>query len=232
MKNDMNIDGKQLRIILIEIQDHLAPLLDTYEQMLYHYLFRHTHLESKTEITIGIRTLRARVGFGIGIHGVPPSEFVVAKKLRSLQSKKCIEILDRSSKGTKIKVFLPRDIPDIIPVEVETPQIPLDELDFFNDPERRLLLLQREEKNCFYCMKGLSNDNFTIDHVVPQSNEKNDSYMNLVACCFECNSRKQGKNAEDFLRVLYRDGVLSIKEHKDRLEKLKALRSGDLVPDA
>ncbi len=232
MNNDMNIDDQSLRNLFIEIQDYLVPHLDNYEQMLYHYLFRHTHLEGKTEITIGIRTLQARVGFGIGKYGVPPSGVVVAKKLRSLQKKKCIEILDKSPKGTRIKVFLPEDIPDIIPEEVETPKIPLDELDFFNDPDRRLLLLQREEKSCFYCMKKLKVDNYTIDHVVPQANKENNSYKNLVACCFEYNSRKQGNSAENFLRVLYRDGVLSIEEHRDRLEKLKVLKSGDLVPVA
>ena len=30
--------------ILIEIQDKLVPILDSYEQAIYHYLFRHTYL--------------------------------------------------------------------------------------------------------------------------------------------------------------------------------------------
>ena len=39
---DMN---KSLEEIVIEIQDFLAPTLDPFEQMLYHYLFRHTILK-------------------------------------------------------------------------------------------------------------------------------------------------------------------------------------------
>ena len=34
---------------------------------------------------------------------------------------------------------------------------------------------------------------------------------NIVAVCHECNSKKAGKNGDDFVRSLYRDGILSEK---------------------
>ena len=225
------MDEQTLRALIIEIQDYLAPRLDTYEQMLYHYLFRHSHLEGKTETTVGVRTLRARVGFGIGKYGSPPSDVVVAKKLRSLEKKKCIEILSRSSRGTQIRVLLPKDIPGIVPEHDQAHNLPPEELDFFNDPQRRLLILRREQSRCFYCMKKLTEEDYTLDHVEARANQGNNSYMNLVACCFECNARKQSRATPDFLRILYRDGLLTAEEHQGGLEKLKALKSGRLRPD-
>ena len=39
-----------IEAFIIEFQDHLAPRLDTYEQAIYLYLFRHTRLLGITEL--------------------------------------------------------------------------------------------------------------------------------------------------------------------------------------
>ncbi len=41
---------------LIEIQDYLVPILDTYEQALYHYILRYTLLVGKRTAVISIKT--------------------------------------------------------------------------------------------------------------------------------------------------------------------------------
>ena len=46
--------------ILIDIQDHLVPILDTYEQAIYHYIFRHTILIGNH--TTIFSTRRASIG--------------------------------------------------------------------------------------------------------------------------------------------------------------------------
>ena len=53
MKNP-NRKGKimDLKIVLEEFEDYLAPTLDTYEQAVYLYIFRHGRLQGKTEAAI------------------------------------------------------------------------------------------------------------------------------------------------------------------------------------
>lgn len=40
------------KIVVEEFQDYLAPKLDTYEQAIYLYVFRHGRLQGKSEVTI------------------------------------------------------------------------------------------------------------------------------------------------------------------------------------
>ena len=51
---------------ITDFQDYLAPKLDTYEQALYLYIFRHTRLIGLNEATIGFKSARARIACGIG----------------------------------------------------------------------------------------------------------------------------------------------------------------------
>lgn len=225
------MDESVTRQIIIEIQDHLAPRLDSYEQMLYHYLFRHTHLEGKASTTIGIRTLQTRVGLGVGQAGSPPSQAVVMKKLRSLEHKGCIEIVSRSYRGTELRVLLPREIPGVIPQAVVTYETPLEALGFFTTPELRLSLLRRENYQCFYCLRQLTEDSYTVDHIVAQADGGAHSYKNVVACCFECNSRKQDNDGKSFLLTNYRSGFLTADEHQKQLTALETVANGRQKPD-
>jgi hypothetical protein len=221
-----------MKALFAEIQDYLAPRLDSYEQMLYHYLFRHSRLEGQREVTVGVRTLQTRVGLGIGKAGSPPSQSKITEKLRSLERKGCIRILERSRVGTRVEVLIPREVLGLIEEARNVALHDLDSLDFFNNPELRLAIFEREKGRCFYCMKVIERTNFTLDHVMPQSGVvQNHSYKNVAGCCFECNSRKQAKDAQDFLRQIYREGLLTTEEHRARVDSLQALMSGKLIPD-
>jgi hypothetical protein len=220
-----------IRKVIEQVQDFLAPRLDCYEQMIYHYLFRHTRLEGKLDITVGTRTIQASIGAGMGKEGSPPSQRVISDKLRTLERKGCIKILERSVQGTFLEVLLPHEIPGVV---VDTPQLApedLETLDFFNDPQRRLAIFRRENGQCFWCLRGITEANYSLDHVKPRSGPVEDhTYKNLVSCCFECNSRKQATQAEEFLRRLYRDGLLSADDLRKRVEAMEALVAGRLLP--
>ncbi len=224
-------DSVDLRKVVEQVQDFLAPRLDCYEQMIYHYLFRHTRLDGRHQITVGTRTIQARIGAGMGKQGSPPSQRVISDKLRTLERKGCIRIVERSAQGTALEVLLPHEIPGVV---VEAPQVSkedMETLDFFNDPDRRLALLRREGGHCFWCLRGITEANYSLDHVNPRSGPVEDhTYRNLVACCWECNSRKQATGAEEFLRRLYLEGLLSADDHQKRVEAIEALKSGRLVP--
>ncbi len=225
-------DSVDIRKAVEQVQDFLAPRLDCYEQMIYHYLFRHTRLDGKRGITVGTRTIQSKIGGGLGKNGSPPSQRVISDKLRTLERKGCIEILERSAKGTALEVLFPHEIPGVVVDAPQLSQADIETLDFFNDPQRRLALLRREGGRCFWCLRKITESNYSLDHVSPRSGPVEDhTYRNLVACCWECNSSKQTTGADQFLRRLYRDGLLSADDHRKRVEALEALSAGKLVPE-
>ena len=67
--------------------------------------------------------------------------------------------------------------------------------------------------------------------MVSQANGRDNSYRNIVCACHECNTTKQAQQAADFVRGLYRKGVLSQTELENRLAALEQLQAGKLVPD-
>ena len=157
------------------------------------------------------------------------SEGSANRKLASLREKGCIEIIDTNHKGRVVRLFLPSEIAGVIPSSTQVPSVDLEEMDFFNIPENRLLLLEREGSKCFYTLKNLTSSNFLVEHVVSRP-IGNNSYRNCVAACREANNRKGASSAEDFLRSLFRDGTLGEVEFGDRMHALAELKAGNLKP--
>jgi hypothetical protein len=214
-----------------QYQDHLAPRLDVYEQAIYLYIARHTIAEGKREEAIGFKSARKKLAFGIGKAGTPPSEGIMYAKLRSLESKGCINILSSERSGTRVRIVLPAEIAGLIPVVTAAMPVPLEEIDFFTVPANRKLILEREGWQCFYCLAKLDENNHVLEHVVSRP-EGDNSYRNVVAACRRCNNRKDSALAEDFLRSLYREGILSGDDLSGRLSQLGHLRVGELRPRA
>jgi hypothetical protein len=210
-------------------QDHLAPKLNTYEQAVYLYAFRHSRLIGQTEVVIGFKSARKRMALGIGKAGTPMSERQAYDTLRSLQAKGCVQLLGSERFGTRIQVILPSEIPGLIHAETAPKELDLKSIDFFTPQENRVLILQREEYKCFYCLRSLTDENYVIEHVISRPIGDN-SYKNVVAACRQCNNRKGNASAEDFLRVLYRESLLSTDEFEQRLSHLQRLLSGELIP--
>jgi hypothetical protein len=219
---------EKLKEMLITLQDALVPELDSYEQAIYHYLFRHTYLEGKTQSFYSTR--RAEIGFGTGDKSKKPSMNTRSKKLRSLEAKGFIKIVERSNKGILVELILPDEIlsdqkaiEDVKSVDIET-------IDFFTDRKYLTNLLQREDYRCFYTGRKITPENSYLDHVVPQSKGGNNSYRNIVATCFDANSMKNDLSVEEFIRILYKEDIISLNELHELKVKIHDLQSGKLIP--
>lgn len=214
---------------IVAFQDHLAPKLDMYEQAIYLYAYRHSRLIGQDEVVIGFKSARQKLAFGIGKQGTPPSEHVVYEKLRSLEQKGCLKLLNSERTGTRLHLFLPNEIPGLVPLAGAAEPFNLEAVDFFDVPEHREAILRREDHRCFYCQRRIDAASYVIEHIISRPVGDN-SYRNVVAACRQCNNRKGALVVEEFLRVLYRDGLLSQEDFQNRLSQLVRLRAGELKP--
>lgn len=215
---------------LLQFQDHLAPKMDMYEQAIYLYLIRHSRLIGKEDVVVGFKSARKQLAFGVGKAGTPPSERICYEKVRSLEGKGFIKLLGAEHAGTRIHPFLPHEVGGLIKQREQHGIQTLEELDFFNVPENRELILVREQHKCFYCRAKLTKNNYVIEHVISRPVGDN-SYRNVVAACCQCNNRKGSFDVKEFLRTLYREGFLAPDEFEDRLSHLELLRNGEIKPE-
>lgn len=51
------------------------------------------------------------------------------------------------------------------------------------------------DKKCGYC--GMINAKLTVDHIVPTSRGGQNDWLNVVACCVKCNSKKGNKTLNE-----------------------------------
>lgn len=214
---------------IVAFQDHLAPKLDMYEQAIYLYVYRHSRLIGQDEAVVGFKSARQKLAFGIGKQGTPPSEHVVYEKVRSLEQKGCLKIVNSERAGTRLRLFLPNEIPGLVPLAAAGESFDLEAVDFFDVPEHREAILRREDHRCFYCLRRIDASSYVIEHVVSRPVGDN-GYRNIVAACRQCNNRKGAIAVEEFLRILYRDGLLGQEELQNRLANLVRLRAGELRP--
>lgn len=57
-------------------------------------------------------------------------------------------------------------------------------------------ILRRDKYICQYCGMDLE-DNATVDHVVPRYRGGSNSWVNMVACCRDCNLAKGNKTPKE-----------------------------------
>ena len=218
-----------LREFICQFHDYLAPKLDTYEQAIYLYVFRHSRLLGLDEVTIGFKSARTRMATGIGESGKPMSEGSAYSKLAALQAKGCITVVRTNHAGRVLRLHLPSEMPGLICEPAPASSVDIESMDFFNVPENRALLLKRESNRCFYTLQQLDENNFVVEHVVSRPTGGN-GYRNCVAASREANNKKGSTSAEDFLRRLFREGYLSELEFQGRLQALAQLVAGELRP--
>ncbi|NCA22372.1 MAG: HNH endonuclease [Crocinitomicaceae bacterium] len=213
-----------------DIIDYAEPQMDVYEFAIYMYLIRHTRLLGMDEKVFGFKSIRKTMVIGVGEKGTPMSEGTCYLRLKSLESKGFIKILDSVFSGQRIKVLFPSEIDGLIEViEQKNLIINIEEIDFFEIAENRNKILERDNKTCFYCFRKLSNDGYVIEHVISRP-EGNNSYRNLVSSCRTCNNKKDNLPVKEFLRKLYRDNIISDTELTIVSEKLEKLKNGELKP--
>ena len=54
-------------------------------------------------------------------------------------------------------------------------------------------ILIRDNNECQYCGKKMTNSEATLDHIVPKSKGGKNDFLNLVTCCKKCNHKKGNK---------------------------------------
>lgn len=205
------------------VEDHLVPYLSlgSGERALYYHLLRHSHAEGRRVARISNRTLARSFG---------TSHTTMRYHLRNLTQKGLVRILERSVAGHSIEVLTPADVPGCLLSGAEFDPAALDAADCFHDRRMRAAILHREHFACFYCLRTLDSETAVYDHVVPVCSQGDNSYRNIVACCFDCNTQKRDRPPDEFLRLLYRKGRLSSSDLDTRLAALHALQSGHLLP--
>jgi predicted DNA-binding transcriptional regulator len=208
-----------------DIEDYLVPYLrlGAGERALYYHLMRLSHAE-------GVR--RAHVSKRVLARGIGCSTTTVNGHLRRLTQKGCVRIVERGLLGHVLEVLTPSEIPGCFTPVAALVEGELEAADCFHNEKMRAAILRRERRACFYCLRQMRAGAAVFDHVVAAASGGDNSYRNIVACCFECNARKGGRAATEFLRELYRASRLSDAEFDARLAALETLQSGQLVPSA
>jgi 5-methylcytosine-specific restriction endonuclease McrA len=209
--------------VLKEIEDHLFPRLHltVRQRALYYHLFSHTRLVGSESSVFALLPLANVLDI---------SESTAREDLRDLHSKGCIRIEERSRVGHLVRVLLPEEIDGIVVEAGPAETVDMESLDFFTDRRFVDVLLVRESGRCFYCLRSVRKETCQLDHVTPQLAAGGNSYRNIVAACHECNTQKQGFEGDDFVRTLYRRGVLSQVELEGRLRAIEKLKAGNLAP--
>jgi DNA-binding Lrp family transcriptional regulator len=219
----LNMNSMDIGQVIIEIEDHAVPRLklDVGEARLYYHLLRHSRFVGKHDVLISVAQLAEVLNC---------SKNTVKPRLRTLQEKKVIDVTNTGWAGTRIKVFLPKEIQDVVPEE-STPEVQdIESIDFYKDTKYRPAILEREQGRCFYCRRTLIDEDSGLDHAEPQKAKGTNSYRNVVAACHSCNSSKCDDTAEGFLRKLYRRGFLGASELEERLANVARLKQGLLRP--
>jgi hypothetical protein len=218
---DVNkMDGSQ---VIAEIEDHVVPRLklDIGEARLYYHLLRHSRLIDRHDVLISVAQLAEVLNC---------SKNAVKPRLRTLEGKGVIEVTNTGWAGTRIKVFLPKEIPGAVPEATAPTLLDIEALDFYKDANYRAAILEREHGRCFYCRRALTDEDAGLDHADPQKANGTNSYRNVVAACHSCNSSKGDDTADEFMRKLYRRGFLGADELEERLAELRKLKQGLLRP--
>jgi hypothetical protein len=77
--------------------------------------------------------------------------------------------------------LLPSEIPGLLPGGTAVPPTSLEDMNFFEVADNRLLIFQREGGRCFYC-RSIDQNNHVIEHAVSRPNGINPEPAIRRAC--------------------------------------------------
>jgi 5-methylcytosine-specific restriction endonuclease McrA len=221
------------KLLWIQFEDVLAPRLNltVWERAVYSHLLRHSLVLGKLRLHFSLISVANSLKFSKG---------PVRHAVRRLHELGALRVLERNKTGHLVEMRLPEQIRAArlgkngaslaTGAAGEPPASNLETTDFLKTCALRKAIHDRERGACFYCLRRIPARVQCLDHVVPRVRFGRNSYRNLVSCCIECNSRKSGRPAPDFLRTLYRQGRLTPAELTARLRALQALAAGKLRP--
>jgi len=223
---------KKLNAVYVwkQIDDVLVPRLrlSVTEHAVCSHLVRHSRLEGKLRAQFSISGIARHIGLSTG-----PARHAV----RQLVEYGALRLVERSKAGYVVEVRLPEEIRAARTDSAGANDAGraqgasnIEEMDFLQNGALRQATHARDGGRCFYCLRQVTPTGKCLDHVVPRAELGRNSYRNLVSCCLECNTNKGERQAEDFLRSLYREHRLSTADLADRLRALEALAAGKLRP--
>lgn len=202
--------------VCASIEDHLVPRLrlSPCERALYYHLLRHSRLLGRRSLHVS-KTALARSSC--------LSENTVLARLRTLARKSCVKIVERSFRGHFVEVLTPAEVLSVCR-QAASEGRPTEVLTTLKSRKLRAAIFKRDRHICFYCLRPLGPRFSTLDHIEPLCSGGEHLPHNLVACCFDCNSRKHLLSATDFLRVLRRERRFTRQEFRARLKALRSIQ--------
>jgi len=237
MPNEKPSSKLNAKLLWMQFEDVLAPRLGltVWDRAVYSYLLRHSLLIGKTRLNFSVSAVADRLRLSRG---------PVRQAVRRLDELGALRLVERSKFGHVVEMRRPDQISALQPGDAIVTDLhdlhgpspdaaspsTLESTDFMSTWALRKTLHDRERGVCFYCLRRTSPTVRCLDHVVPRVRSGRNSYRNLVSCCLECNTLKADMSAPDYLRILYRKGRLTPKEHDIRLQALKLLAAGNLRP--
>lgn len=209
------------------VTKYLSRVVKDKALAVYHVLFHLTYFEiGKSEIIIPWANVGAFIRSEQG--NIINDNTTVRRRLGDLLRNNCVTVNRQRGGANEIVVHLPSEIAacrelidkeELAALDKEKP----DEADYYSEPERRLMVLERDRRKCTYCLVDVSEDSFVLDHIIPISKGGTNRKFNLVTSCEGCNQRKQDEDAVQFLLVNYRNQLINQNEYlmqKEYIEKL------------
>ena len=176
--------------------DCLMPELSPHETSMYLFLFRHAWMIENPTGRVRFGQRRIAQLYGRGPKNSTPSRQHIIRQVENLEGKSCIRVGDTNRDGTLYEVVVPEHVPIVIE-KIATSEPALESKDYFNDPEKRREVYDRDDWTCQYCGEKLGDDNITLDHFIPQCADGTHEKENLRTACLSCNSVKSGKTYEE-----------------------------------
>lgn len=196
--------------VVVQIVEDLHPLLPPLESTLFWYLFVHA------EVVDGMRVARgSRRQMQAAVAATPYRKrggkvlayFTIQEHLQALEAIGAIKRLHgRSNRGgTLYEVFLPDEIQACWEFRALRSASAASRQgngqdDYYNNPENRLKIYERDQMSCRYCRRNLTPETVTLDHLVPVSKGGGHEYENIVTACCPCNSSKNNRSAAEFVK--------------------------------
>jgi len=202
-----NFDALELPNLISTIIDHLQPELKGYEAAIYWYLFRKSILATGQQyVRASVRGMQEGVIRSSSGQSDSLSYSAVQNALARLEELGAVQKAgDTSREGTLYKICLPEEIEVCqrrIKEAISAPAPKVDvkrELDYYNVPENRLKVFERDDYKCYNCGKQLTRFTATLDHIQPVSKGGDNSLENLKTACLHCNSRRGNRPIMDSL---------------------------------
>lgn len=184
--------------IIIEFIDFLMPELTPYESSLYLFFLRNSFFKNNSsQIRVGFRIIGRN--FGQGPKSKIPADKTIQNNIKQLEEKGCLIIGDTTREGTLYTIKLPKEI-SLVKEKTKKDNVEIE--DYFNDPQKRKELFERDNYLCYYCGEKVTPENSTLDHLFPQWKGGTHSKDNLKTSCLICNSIKSGKSYEEAAPLL------------------------------